>query len=61
MSGGRLVGILSVRDAMTAYRTALHGNIRQVRGLRAGGVIIETAIAAARRSPGTVSGDRLAA
>ena len=27
---------------MTAYRTALNGNIRQVRGLRAGGVIIET-------------------
>jgi CIC family chloride channel protein len=43
--GGRLVGILSVRDAMTAYRTALNGNIRQVRGLRAGGVIIETQIA----------------
>ncbi len=45
VSGGRLVGILSVRDAMTAYRTALNGNIRQVRGLRAGGVIIETQIA----------------
>lgn len=47
VSGGRLVGILSVRDAMTAYRTALNGNIRQVRGLRAGGVIVETQIAAA--------------
>ncbi len=45
VSGGRLVGILSVRDAMTAYRTALNGNIRQVRGLRAGGVIVETQIA----------------
>jgi H+/Cl- antiporter ClcA len=44
VSGGRLVGTLSVRDAMTAYRTALNGNIRQVRGLRAGGVIIETEI-----------------
>jgi CIC family chloride channel protein len=44
--GGRLVGILSVRDAMTAYRTALNGNIRQVRGLRAGGLILETQIAA---------------
>jgi chloride channel protein, CIC family len=49
VSGGRLVGVLSVRDAMTAYRTALNGNIRQVRGLRAGGVIIETQIA--RDSP----------
>ena len=46
VSLGRLIGILSVRDAMTAYRTALNGNIRQVRGLRAGGVIIETQIAA---------------
>ena len=45
VSGGRLVGILSVRDAMTAYRSALNGNIRQVRGLRAGGVIVETQIA----------------
>jgi len=44
-SGGRLAGVLSIRDAMTAYRTALNGNIRQVRGLRAGGVIIETQIA----------------
>ncbi len=40
-AGGRLAGVLSIRDAMTAYRTALNGNIRQVRGLRAGGVIIE--------------------
>lgn len=45
VSEGRLIGVLSVRDAMTAYRTALNGNIRQVRGLRAGGVIIETQIA----------------
>ena len=45
VTGGRLVGILSVQDAMAAYRTALRGNIRQVRGLGAGGVIIETEIA----------------
>jgi len=45
VAGGRLAGVLSVRDAMTAYRAALRGNIRQVRGLRAGGVIIETEIA----------------
>ena len=44
VADGRLAGILSVRDAMTAYRTALRGNIRQVRGLGAGGVIIETEI-----------------
>jgi CIC family chloride channel protein len=44
-AGRRLVGTLSVRDAMTAYRTALHGNIRQVRGVRAGGVILEAEIA----------------
>jgi H+/Cl- antiporter ClcA/CBS domain-containing protein len=41
VSGGRLAGVLSVRDAMSAYRTALSGNVRQVRGLRAAGVIVE--------------------
>ncbi len=45
-AGGRLAGVLSVRDAMSAYRGALHGNIRQVRGLRTGGVIIETELLA---------------
>lgn len=45
VTSGRLVGILSVQDAMAAYRAALRGNIRQVRGLGAGGVIIETEIA----------------
>jgi chloride channel protein, CIC family len=45
-AGGQLAGVLSVRDAMTAYRGALRGNIRQVRGLRTGGVIIETELAA---------------
>ncbi len=41
---GRLVGVLSVRDAIGAYRTALSGNVRQVRGFRAGGLIMETEI-----------------
>jgi len=45
VAAGRLVGVLSIRDAMTAYRTALGANVRQVRGLRAGGVIIEAEIA----------------
>ncbi len=43
-SGRRLTGVLSVRDAIAAYRSALHGNVRQVRGLRADGVIVETEI-----------------
>jgi H+/Cl- antiporter ClcA len=46
VAGGRLVGILSIQDAMEAYRNALSGNVRQVRGLRTGGAIIETQIAA---------------
>ena len=46
VSGGRLVGVLSVRDVMAAYRVALRGNVRQVRGLRAGGVIVEAEIPA---------------
>jgi hypothetical protein len=39
--GGQLAGILSVRDAIGAYRKALNGNVRQVRGLRGGGIIVE--------------------
>jgi len=46
VSGHRLAGILSVRDAMAAYRAALHGNVRQVRGLRTGGVIVEGEVGA---------------
>ena len=38
---GHLVGILSVGDVMAAYRRALAGNTRQVRGLEAGGVLLE--------------------
>ena len=56
VSDGRFAGVLSVRDAMAAYRSALNGNIRQVRGLRAGGVIAETDIA-----PGSPLAGRLVA
>ncbi len=44
VSGHRLMGILSVRDAMGAYRSALNSNVRQVRGFRADGVIVETEV-----------------
>ena len=44
VSGGRLTGVLSVKDAMEAYRGALRGNVRRVRGLRAGGNIVEAEI-----------------
>jgi len=46
VADGRLVGVLSARDAMTAYRRALAGNVRQVRGLGAGGVLLEADLAA---------------
>ena len=39
--GGHLAGVLSVRDAIAAYRSALSGNVQQMRGLRADGVILE--------------------
>jgi len=42
---------------MTAYRAALDGNIRQVRGLRAGGIIVETQIAPGSRLAGHVVSD----
>ena len=57
VSGGRLAGVLSVRDAMTAYRAALNGNIRQVRGLRAGGIIVETEVASGSPLAGRVVSD----
>lgn len=37
----RLVGIISARDAMTAYRRAVAGNVRQVRAVGADGVLLE--------------------
>lgn len=40
----RLVGIISGRDAMAAYRRALAGNVRKVRGLGEGGVLLEGAL-----------------
>ena len=36
-----MAGVLSVRDAIAAYRSALSGNVQQMRGLRADGVILE--------------------
>jgi CBS domain-containing protein len=41
VSSDRLIGIISARDAMAAYRNALAGNVRQVRGLGAAGVLLE--------------------
>ena len=43
---GRLAGVVSARDAMAAYRQALSGNVRQVRGVGADGVMLEGALAA---------------
>ncbi len=43
-AGGRLDGIISVQDAIAGYRAALNGNVRQVRGLRAGGLLMEVEI-----------------
>jgi CIC family chloride channel protein len=42
---GRLAGVLSTRDAIAAYRAALSSNVRQIRSLRAGGVVIEATLA----------------
>ncbi len=41
VADGRLAGVLSARDAMTAYRRALAGNVRQVRGLGTSGIYLE--------------------
>jgi chloride channel protein, CIC family len=41
VADGRLVGVLSARDVMQAYRAALAGNVRQVRGLEGDGVLLD--------------------
>jgi CIC family chloride channel protein len=38
---GRLVGVLSARDVIRAYRTALAGNVRRVRGVGPAGSLVE--------------------
>ncbi len=43
---GTVVGILSTRDVMSAYRQALAGNVRKVRGITSGGVMLESLVAA---------------
>ncbi len=47
VDAGRLVGVLSVRDVMSAYRRALKGNTRVLRGLSPGGTIVEADLAPA--------------
>ena len=42
---GRLIGVLSVRDVMRAYRRAMKGNVRELRGPSAGGTIVEATLA----------------
>lgn len=56
VSGGRPVGVLSVRDAIAAYRAALRGNVRQVRGLRADGIVVEAEV----RPKSALAGRRVA-
>ena len=41
----QLIGIISARDAIAAYRRALADNVRQVRGLSAGGALVEGIVA----------------
>ncbi len=43
---GLIVGSLSVRDAMTGYRAALAGSVRQVRGLHDAGVLLQAEVSA---------------
>ncbi len=41
-----LIGIISSRDVMRAYRTGLAGNVRQVRGVGAEGILLEADLGA---------------
>ncbi len=49
----RLVGVLSVRDAMSGYRAALAGSVRQVRGLHDAGVLLQADVIAGSPLDGT--------
>jgi CBS domain-containing protein len=46
VADGHLVGIISTRDAMDAYRRALAGNVRQIRGVGASGALLEGSLPA---------------
>ncbi len=45
VDAGRLIGVLSVRDVMRAYRRAMQGNVREVRGPGEDGTIVEATLA----------------
>ena len=45
VDAGRLIGVLSVRDVMAAYRRAMQGNVREVRGPGEDGTIVEATLA----------------
>jgi CBS domain-containing protein len=44
VSEGSVVGVISNRDVMSAYRHALAGNVRKVRGITTGGTMLETRV-----------------
>jgi H+/Cl- antiporter ClcA/CBS domain-containing protein len=44
VSSDRLLGVLSTSDALTAYRRALAGNVRQVRPLGAAGMLVDAEV-----------------
>ncbi|HEX5466571.1 MAG TPA: TrkA C-terminal domain-containing protein, partial [Candidatus Limnocylindrales bacterium] len=46
LDGERLAGQLEASDIVAAYRSALAGNVRQVRGLAAGGILLEGEVVA---------------
>ena len=45
VAGARFLGVLSFRDVLGAYRRALAGNVRQVRGLGSDGLLLEVNLA----------------
>ena len=53
----RLVGVLSVRDAMAGYRAALAGSVRQVRSLHDAGVLLQAQVVAGSPLDGANVGD----
>ncbi|MEZ4597724.1 MAG: chloride channel protein [Chloroflexota bacterium] len=57
VADGRVVGVLSIQDAMAAYRAAVDGSVRQVRMLHDAGVLLEAQVLAGSSLDGVLVRD----
>jgi len=53
VANGKLTGVLSVKDVMQSYRTALAGSVQRIRGLGPGGALVRASVVPASGLAGT--------